>query len=181
MPGAASTTTLGAETTKRFYAMVQNKLHWAIHGHTAAELIQQRADRNRPNMGLMTWKQAPAGPIRQEDVSVTKNYLSADELRELNRVVTMYLDYAEDQARRRRAMRMEDWIRKLDSFLAFNERNILSHAGTVSHDLATEHAEGEFESYKADRRRHEALEPSSDFDRTVEQVESLAKSKPEHK
>lgn len=106
-----------------------------------------------------------------------KNYLSADELRELNRVVTMYLDYAEDQARRRRAMRMEDWTRKLDSFLDFNERNILTHAGTISHHLAIEHAEGEFESYKAERRRRESLEPSSDFDRASEQVETLAKSK----
>ncbi len=167
-----------AETTKRFYATVQNKLHWAIHGHTAAELIHRRADRTQPNMGLTTWKQAPSGPIRQDDVSVAKNYLNADELRELNRVVTMYLDYAEDQARRRRPMRMEDWIGKLDSFLDFNERNVLSHAGTISHALALEHAEGEFEIYRAEQRRREALEPSSDFDHVVAQARTLARPKP---
>ncbi len=167
-----------AETTQRFYATVQNKLHWAIHGHTAAELIQQRADRNLPNMGLTTWKRAPSGPIRRDDVTVAKNYLNADELRELNRVVTMYLDYAEDQARRRHPMNMEDWVRKLDSFLDFNERNVLSHAGTVTHALAVELAEGELAGFKAAQRQREALEPSSDFDRALAEVEALARSKP---
>jgi len=172
-----------AETTKRFYATVQNKLHWAIHwaihGHTAAELIHRRADHTRPNMGLTTWKQAPSGPIRQDDVSVAKNYLNTDELRELNRVVTMYLDYAEDQARRRHPMRMEDWLGKLDSFLDFNERNVLSHAGTISHALALEHAEGEFASYRAEQRQREAIEPSSDFDHAVAQAQALIRSKPD--
>jgi len=129
-----------SEITQTFYATVQNKMHWAIHGHTAAELIHERADANKPHMGLTTWKRSPKGPIRKADVTIAKNYLSEEELRELNRVVTMYLDYAEDQARRRRPMTQADWVSKLDSFLEFNERNILTHAGQISHELAIEHA-----------------------------------------
>jgi hypothetical protein len=122
--------------SQTFFATVQNKLHWAIHGRTAAEVIKERADASRPNMGLTTWKNAPGGRIRKADVTVAKNYLSHEEISELNRVVTMYLDYAEDQARRKKPMHMATWVERLDAFLEFNERNILTHAGTVSHALA---------------------------------------------
>ena len=133
------------EISQTFFATIQNKLHWAIHGHTAAEIIAGRADAGKPHMGLTTWKNAPDGPIRKADVTVAKNYLNEEEIKELNRIVTMYLDYAEDQARRQRPMHMRDWIAKLDAFLQFNERNILTHAGKISHQLASEHAEEEFE------------------------------------
>ena len=162
-----------AEITQTFFATVQNKLHWAIHGHTAAEIIYQRADASQPNMGLTTWKNAPDGPIRKADVSVAKNYLSEEEIRELNRIVTMYLDYAEDQARRRKPMYMADWVKKLDAFLAFNERDILATAGKVSQALAEERAHAEFEKYEAQRRRLEATTPTSDFDRFVEKTRTL--------
>jgi hypothetical protein len=164
-----------SEITQTFYATVQNKLHWAIHGRTAAELIHERADATKPNMGLTSWKGSPEGPIRKADVSVAKNYLDEQELRELNRVVTMYLDYAEDQARRRQPMSMTDWVKKLDGFLQFNERNILTHAGTISHQLALEHAERNFERFEIERRRLGASQPSSDFDRVVEQTKRLRK------
>ncbi|MCK8501778.1 virulence RhuM family protein [Myxococcus sp. MISCRS1] len=162
-----------AEVTQTFYATVQNKLHWAIHGHTAAELIHERADASQPNMGLATWKNAPSGPIRKSDVTVAKNYLSEEELRELSRVVTMYLDYAEDQARRRRPMTMREWVTKLDGFLQFNERDVLSHAGGISHELATAHAEAEFDRYREAGRKLEASLPNSDFDRAVETTRQL--------
>lgn len=167
-----------AEITQTFYATVQNKLHWAIHGRTAAELIHARADATKPNMGLTSWKSSPRGPIRKADVTVAKNYLSDEELRELNRVVTMYLDYAEDQAQRRRPMTMADWVARLDGFLQFNERNVLTHAGKISHDLAVEHAQGEFERFQADRRRLEASQPTSDFDRAVEQTRQVEATRP---
>lgn len=159
--------------TQTFFATVQNKLHWAIHGHTAAEIIAQRADAGKPHMGLTTWKNAPHGSIRKSDVAVAKNYLTEDELRELNRVVTMYLDYAEDQARRRRPMHMQDWVARLDAFLEFNERNILTHAGALTHQLAEEHAFAEFDKYESERRRLEATRPTSDFDRLVEKGKEL--------
>ncbi len=162
-----------AEITLTFFATVQNKLHWAIHRHTAAEIVVQRADATKPNMGLTTWKNAPKGKIRKTDVSVAKNYLKEAELAALNRVVTMYLDYAEDQAQRRRPMHMTDWVRKLDDFLQFNERNILTHAGKVSQQLAQEHAHREFDKYDAERRRIEVTQPTSDFDRAVEEVKRL--------
>lgn len=164
-----------AEISHTFYATVQNKLHWAIHGRTAAELIHERADAGKPNMGLSSWKNSPEGPIRKNDVGIAKNYLTEEELRELNRVVTMYLDYAEDQARLRRAMTMADWIAKLDSFLQFNERNILTHAGTISHELALSHARGEFARYQEQRRKLESNQPSSDFDHVVEAAKQLAR------
>ncbi|MCP3169393.1 virulence RhuM family protein [Myxococcus qinghaiensis] len=162
-----------SEITQTFYATVQNKLHWAIHGHTAAELIRERADAGQPHMGLATWKNAPEGPIRKSDVTVAKNYLTEPELRELSRVVTMYLDYAEDQARRRRPMTMESWVAKLDGFLQFNERDVLSHAGRVSHELATAHAESEFDRYRETQRKLESSLPTSDFDRAVEKAKQL--------
>jgi hypothetical protein len=162
-----------AEITQTFYATVQNKLHWAIHGMTAAELVAARADATKLHMGLTTWKNAPGGPIRRTDVAVAKNYLSEMELSELNRVVTMYLDYAEDQAKRRKPMHMADWIGKLDAFLEFNERNILTHAGKISHQLAEDHAHAEFEKYEAERRQLEAAEPRSDFDRLMKEAHAL--------
>ncbi len=162
-----------APLTQEFYATVQNKLHWAIHGHTAAEILTQRADASKPNMGLTTWKNAPAGAIRKADVGIAKNYLSKDELDALNRIVTMYLDYAEDQARQKRSMHMADWVKKLDAFLQFTERNILTHAGKVSKEMGQSHAEREFEKYEAQVRLREATEPTSDFDKAVEQVKRL--------
>ena len=162
-----------SDITQRFYSTVQNKLHWAIHGHTAAELVRERADADQPHMGLTTWTRSPGGPIRKADVGVAKNYLREDELRELQRIVGMYLDYAEDQARRRHTMTMTDWVAKLDAFLAFNERDVLGHAGTISHALAVEHAEEELERYQARQRALEAHQPSSDFDRFVQRVEAL--------
>jgi len=162
-----------SDITQTFFATVQNKLHWAIHGHTAAEIIHQRADASTPNMGLATWKNAPHGPIRKIDTTVAKNYLTEKEISELNRIVTMYLDFAEDQARRRKPMHMSDWAKKLDSFLAFNERDILTHAGKISQKMAEEHAQKAFEQYEAERRRLEATTPTSDFDRFVEQSKKL--------
>ncbi len=172
--------------SQTFFATVQNKLHWAIHGKTAAEIIAARADSSKAHMGLTTWKNAPHGPIRRADVTVAKNYLNEEEIRELNRAVTMYLDYAEDQARRHKPMHMADWIAKLDAFLQFNERNILTHSGQISHQLAEEHAHAEFERYEAERRRLEATRPSSDFDRLLERGKELEKvpplaSKPPHR
>jgi hypothetical protein len=163
----------GAEITKTFYATVQNKLHWAITGRTAAETIRERADAAKPHMGLTTWKRSPQGRVRKADVAVAKNYLSEEELSQLNLIVGMYLDYAELQARNRRPMHMADWVKRLDGFLKFNERNILTHAGKVSHELALNHAEREFEKYEAERRRLEAEQPTSDFDKAVEEVKRL--------
>lgn len=163
--------------SQTFFATVQNKLHFAIHGRTAAEIIKGRADATQVNMGLTTWKNAPHGPIRRADVTVAKNYLSQEEITELNRIVTMYLDFAEDQARRKKPMHMAEWVQRLDAFLQFNERNILTHAGEVSHQLAEEHAHAQFEQYEAERRRIEAAQPNSDFDRAVEEVKRLEAGK----
>ena len=167
-----------AETTRQFYATVQNKLHWATHGHTAAEVIHHRADADKPNMGLTAWKNAPGGPIRRTDVTVAKNYLTQQEIAELNRVVSMYLDYAEDQARRHRPMHMSEWAARLDSFLQFNERTVLTHAGTISHELAEEHALAQFAVFEQQRLHSDAAQPTSDFDHAVEHVKRLAEGGP---
>ena len=159
--------------SQTFFATVQNKLHWAIHGRTAAEVITDRADAARPHMGLTTWKNAPHGPVRKADITVAKNYLTEDEIRELNRIVSMYLDFAEDQARRRKPMHMAKWVARLDAFLQFNERNVLTHAGSVSHELAEQHAHAQLEKHEAERRRLEAERPTSDFDHAVEEVKRL--------
>lgn len=163
-----------AELTKQFFATVQNKLHWAIHGHTAAEVVKQRANADSPNTGLTSWKNAPAGPVRKADVGVAKNYLTQEELASLNRIVSMYLDYAEDQAERGQTMTMADWIGKLDAFLHFNQRNVLTHAGKISQELASGHAQREFERYDAARIRRLAEEPSSDFDQLVDESRRLS-------
>ena len=136
-----------AEITQTFFKTVQNKLHWAITGKTAAELIADRADAEHPNMGLATWKNAPEGRILKSDVTVAKNYLNEDELKSLERVVGMYLDYAENQASRQIAMKMVDWFSKLDAFLQFNEYEVLKNAGKVSHEVAKRLAEDQYESF----------------------------------
>ena len=155
-----------AEVTQQFFATVQNKLHWAIHGHTAAELISERTDADKPHMGLTAWKGAK---VRKGDVGVAKNYLSEDELRSLNRIVTMYLDYAEDQAERHQPMTMQDWREKLDTFLQFNQRAVLQDAGTVSAEVAKALAEAEYEKFRTARLTREAQETDA-FDRMAKQL-----------
>jgi len=151
------------EITHNFYATVQNKLHWAIHKHTAAELILERANHKKKNMGLTTWKNAPQGKIRKPDVSVAKNYLDESELSALNRIVTMYLDYAEDKAKQRQVMYMNDWTQKLNAFLQFNEREILEDSGRVTHEVAKSFAEKEFKKFKI----MEDKKYISDFDKFI--------------
>lgn len=138
-----------APETQRFFQTVQNKLHFAVAGKTAPELIAERADHLLPNMGLTSWK---GDVIRKGDVTVAKNYLRGEEIGELNRIVTMFLDFAEDQARRRKQVFMQDWREKLDDFLRFNDRNILNHAGSISRDDAERHANVEYDRYEERRR-----------------------------
>ena len=142
--------------TKEFFQIVQNKLHWAVTGRTAAEIIAERADAGKPNMGLTTWKGAK---VRRADVTVAKNYLKEDEIRQLNRIVTMYLDYAEEQAERRRPLYMRDWRERLDAFLSFNERDILNDAGRVSAEVAQRLALDEYERFETRRLAEEASAP----------------------
>ena len=156
-----------AVTTKEFFATVQNKLHYAIHGHTAAELIVDRADHTKEHMGLTTWTNAPKGKIVKADVSVAKNYLTQSELKDLNQFVSMYLDYAERQARRHIPMTMEDWAKKLDVFLQFNEEEVLHDKGRVSAEIAKSFAESEFEKYRVIQDR--LFE--SDFDKLLASTE----------
>ena len=137
-----------AEVTQKFFKTVQNKLHWAITGKTAAEIIKERADASKPNMGLQTWKNAPGGKVLKSDVTVAKNYMREDEIKGLNRAVSMYLDFAENQAARQIPMRMADWAAKLDAFLTFNEYEILKDAGKVSHAVAKALAEKEYKSFR---------------------------------
>ncbi len=155
-----------AEITQVFFATVQNKLHFAIHGHTAAELIVGRADSTKEHMGLTTWRNAPKGKILKPDVVIAKNYLTAKELKSLDRFVTMYLDYAEDQAERGIPMTMADWAKKLDAFLQFNQRDILDNPGKVTAEIAKAFAESEFEKYRIVQDR--LFE--SDFDRLLKQL-----------
>lgn len=150
-----------AKTTRLFFAEVQNKLHWAIHRHTAAELIMERANAEKPHMGLTSWEQYPDGKIQKYDVSIAKNYLSKEELQSLERIVTMYLDYAEYQASRHIPMTMQDWFQRLNRFLEFNEHEILHDTGRVTHEIAKAFAESEFEKYRIVQDR--LFE--SDFDR----------------
>lgn len=155
-----------AVTTRDFFAMVQNKLHFAIHGHTAAEVIVERADARKEHMGLTTWKNAPDGKIVRADVSVAKNYLTHTELSDLNQFVSMYLDYAERQARKHIPMTMEDWAKKLDVFLQLNDEVILRHKGQVTAEIAKAFAESEFDKYRVLQDR--LFE--SDFDRVIKQL-----------
>ena len=131
-----------------FFKKVQNMMHWAIHKHTAAEIISQRADAEKENMGLTSWKNSPKGKIRKTDVTIAKNYLAEDELKDLNLIVDQYLSFAELQARQRKPMYMADWIKKLHDFLTLNDREILDHAGKISAEMAKELAEAEFEKYR---------------------------------
>jgi len=164
-----------AQATKRFFATVQNKLHWPIHGHTAAEVVVNRADVDKQHMGLTTWKDAPSGKIQKFDVSVAKNYLTEDEMAQLSRLVAAYLDVAEDMALRKIPMTMQDWESRLNRFIAATDREILQDAGKVTAEIAKTHAESEYEKYRIVQDR--LFE--SDFDRIVKQIESVGEGKPE--
>ena len=152
-----------AKSTKRFYATVQNKMHFAVHGHTAAELIVERADSTKEHMGLTTWQDAPNGKIKKSDVTVAKNYLSEKELGQLNRMVSAYLDFAENMANRHIPLTMEDWEKRLNSFIEMFEYGLLEDAGKVTAEIAKLHAETEFEKYRIIQDR--LFE--SDFDRFI--------------
>jgi hypothetical protein len=158
-----------AEITRKFFKTVQNKLHYAISGKTAAQLIAERASAGKPNMGLQTWKNAPAGKILKSDIGIAKNYLIEKEIKELERIVSMYLDYAENQAARQIPMKMQDWVNRLDAFLQFNEYEILNDAGKVSHEVALKLAEEEFEKFRVVQDEHFL----SDFDREMKRLEGL--------
>jgi len=160
-----------AQATKRFFATVQNKLHWAIHGQTAAELIVARADAERANMGLATWKDAPRGKIQKFDVVVAKNYLTEDEMAQLSRLVNAYLDMAELMAQNKMPMTMQDWEARLNRFLEMVDRNVLQDAGKVTAEIARAHAEAEFEKYRIVQDRLF----QSDFDRLLLELENKNK------
>ena len=157
---------LQSPTTKTFFATVQNKMHFATHGHTAAELIVNRANHQKDYMGLTTWKKAPDGKILKSDVVIAKNYLNEKEIKFLNRIVTMYLDYAENQAERGIPMTMDDWAEKLNAFLKFNDAEILENAGKVTAEIAKSFAESEFEKYRPIQDK--LFE--SDFDREIKKL-----------
>jgi len=164
---------LEAPTTKQFFAQVQNKLHFAIHGHTAAELIVNRADGGKDHMGLTSWERSPDGKIFKTDVYIAKNYLTREELESMGRLVNAYLDLAEERAVRKIPMTMEDWAKRLDGFLDLADRDILQNSGSISAETARIHAESEFEKYRIVQDR--LFE--SDFDRAVKEIE--ASQKPE--
>jgi len=163
------------EVAKKFFAAVQNKMHWAIHGHTAAELIAERANADKPYMRLTSWKDAK---VRKGDVSTAKNYLSSDEIRSLNRIVTMYLDYAEEQAERRRAMTMQDWADRLDAFLRFNERDVLHDAGKVSAEVAKRLAEDAYEQFNQQRLLNEAQQANDEIEQLGRWLERFSPDNP---
>ncbi|MFN8712459.1 MAG: virulence RhuM family protein [Bacteroidota bacterium] len=158
-----------AEVTRKFFKTVQNKLHFAISGKTAAQLIAERVSADKPNMGLQTWKNAPDGKILRSDIAIAKNYLIEKEIKELERIVSMYLDYAENQAARQIPMKMQDWINKLDAFLQFNEYEILKDAGKVSHEVAVKLAEEAFEKFRVEQD----VNYVSDFDEEMKRLEGL--------
>jgi hypothetical protein len=155
-----------APITREFFAMVQNKLHWAISGMTAAEIIHEQADASKPHMGLLTWKAAPDGKIMKSDVRVAKNYLDEDKISELNRIVSAYLDLAENRAQRQQLMKMADWAGFLDRFLALSDYEILQDKGRISHEVARLKAEAEYDAFRVVQDR----EFSSDFDKEVERI-----------
>ncbi|MBN8772831.1 MAG: cell filamentation protein Fic [Thiobacillus sp. 63-78] len=157
-----------AQATKRFFTTVQNKLHWAIHGQTAAEVIYQRADAGKDKMGLTTWKDAPGGKIQKFDVVVAKNYLTEQEMAQLSRLVNAYLDVAEDMAQRKIPMTMQDWEARLNRFIEATDREVLQDAGKMTMEIARAHAESEFEKYRIVQDR--LFE--SDFDRLLKQIGS---------
>ena len=160
-----------AATTRRFYATVQNKMHYAVHGHTAAELIVERADHTKEHMGLTTWADAPDGKIKKSDVTVAKNYLSQDEMKQLNRMVTAYLDFAENMTLRHIPLTMQDWEKRLNSFIEMFDYGILQDAGKVSAEIAKLHAETEFEKYRVIQDRLFM----SDFDKYMLELEENTK------
>ncbi len=163
---------VNAVETKQFFATVQNKLHYAATKHTAAEIVYERADSTKQNMGLTSWKNAPDGNIRKNDVSIAKNYLQENEIKELNEIVTMYLDYAERQARRGIVMYMKDWAERLDAFLQFNEAELLQDKGKVTHEIAKAFAENEFEKFRKIRDK----EYVSDFDKLLLEIQQNGES-----
>jgi hypothetical protein len=158
-----------AESTKQFFATVQNKLHFAITGRTAAEIIAERVDSSKPNMGLMSWRKSPHGKIFPGDIASAKNYLNKDELEFLNRIVTMYLDFAEMQAVRNRPMYMKDWIEKLNAFLKFSEFEILSNSGKISHEVAMALVQKEYEKFK----KIQDKQYISDFDKEIKRITGI--------
>ncbi len=160
-----------AQTTKQFFAKVQNKMHYAVHGHTAAELIYERVDAEKPHMGLTTWAAAPNGKIMKSDVSIAKNYLTEKEMRSLERIVSAYLDLAEDRAERHIPMTMEDWSKRLDLFLMADDREILQDAGKITAEIAKAKAETEFEKYRVIQDRLYM----SDFDRFLLELKESVK------
>ena len=162
-----------AEVTQTFFKTVQNKLHYAISGKTAAQIIAERASAEKPNMGLQTWKNAPSGKILKGDIGIAKNYLIEKEIKELERVVTMYLDFAELQASRQIPMKMADWVARLDAFLQFNEYQILKDAGKVSHEVALKLAEGAYEKFRIVQDRNF----ESDFDKEAKKLASKPKTR----
>jgi hypothetical protein len=162
-----------AEASQQFFATVQNKMHWAAHGHTAAELIVARADGDKPNGGMTNW----TGSVpRKADARVAKSYLTTDELEALNRIVTAYLEFAELQAMNRKPMFMADWIAKLDDFLRLSDRDILTHAGRISHEQALEFADTQFERFRQ-RRINAPSAAERDFDEAVKKLDALKKSR----
>jgi hypothetical protein len=164
-----------AAQTQQFFQIIQNKLHWAATGNTAAELIAARADHAQPNMGLTTWKGAK---VRKADVTVAKNYLHENEIAELDRIVVMYLDYADDQARRRRMLYMRDWREKLDAFLAFNERDILTDAGRVSRAVADRLALDQYDQFETHRLAAEAQADEAAFENAIKQLPAKSPRQP---
>ncbi len=162
---------LDSQITKEFFATVQNKMHYAVHGHTAAELIYERADAEKPHMGLTTWATAPEGKIVKSDVSIAKNYLTDKEMRSLERIVSAYLDLAEDRAERHIPMPMEDWSKRLDLFLMADDREVLQDAGKITAEIAKAKAETEFEKYRVIQDRLFM----SDFDKYILELEENAK------
>lgn len=160
-----------AEVTQTFFKTVQNKLHFAISGKTAAQIIAERASADKPHMGLQTWKNAPTGKVLKGDISIAKNYLIEKEIKELERVVTMYLDFAELQASRQIPMKMTDWISRLDAFLQFNEYQILNDAGKVKHEVAVKLAEKEYEKFRVIQDQNF----ESDFDKEMKRVKGIKK------
>ncbi len=162
-----------AEVTIKFFKTVQNKLHWAITGKTAAEIIAQRADAAKQNMGLTTWKNAPGGKILKGDIGIAKNYMQEKEIKDLERIVTMYLDFAELQAERQVPMKMADWTSRLDAFLQFNEYQLLNGSGKVSHEVAMKLAEKEYAIFRVIQDQDFV----SDFEKELKQITALSKSR----
>lgn len=163
------------EESRKFFKTVQNKMHWAIHGHTAAEIIHKRADAGKANMGLTTWKNSPKGQIRKYDVSIAKNYLTEEELTELNLIVEQYLAFAELQARKRIPMYMKDWKNKLNDFITLNDKEILKHSGQISAQMAKELSEAEFEKYRINKLEENDIMKIQAIEEEIKRIDSKQK------